>query len=128
MIEKNFKKEMQLDEYLLRNGNITMVEYVKLVGVKEAFKLWKSQDWECSFWLEGDWLECCVKHDHGCNIAKIAKSKKFRKVTDKHLKECVQKSDKGVLHKAFRWGMGNLMYLGVRGLATYRKIKGEPGY
>lgn len=81
------------------------------------------QDWECTSFFEGDWIDCCVMHDLYCVFAKLEKSEKIRKFGDRELKKCV--CGKGrLIHRI----IGNLMYAGVRGYILTKKLTGKPGY
>ena len=57
----------------------------------------------CTFWLDGNWVKCCLKHDTAYAHGGTRKQRKF---ADKQLKICVSKKGHPI--------MANLMYFAVR--------------
>ena len=71
------------------------------------------QDNRCSYFPNGNWLECCVWHDLVCEDSRLQKSSSMRLKADKALRTCV--SAKG--HPA----VALIMYIGCR---VYVNLKG----
>ena len=63
-------------------------------------------DIRCTFFPDGNWMECCVAHDYGCADAECQRSAEMRLAADQGLRRCVTK--KG--HPIIAW----IMFLGVR--------------
>lgn len=71
------------------------------------------QDNRCTFFISGNWLECCIWHDLSCEDSRLQKSASMRLKADKALMACV--SAKG--HPVISW----IMYAGCR---FYVNLKG----
>lgn len=57
----------------------------------------------CSFWFDGDWKICCLRHD---KLYAAGGTKQQRKFVDKLLRRCVLKKGHPI--------MAQVMYFGVR--------------
>ena len=47
------------------------------------------QDGKCTWWLQGNWQDCCCQHDIGCLIAEIKENPWRRLEADLQLARCV---------------------------------------
>ena len=70
------------------------------------------QDNRCSYFPNGNWLECCQSHDYAVADAECQRSSSMRLKADKALRTCV--AAKG--HPAFAL----IMYIGVRAWANLK--------
>ena len=66
----------------------------------------KMIDGRCTFFFNGNWLECCVWHDLMCADAWLRRSAAMRLEADRELRRCV--TAKG------RPAIAAIMYAGVR--------------
>jgi len=49
----------------------------------------EGQDNRCTYWPNGNWLECCRAHDYQCADSECQKSSVMRLKADQDLKKCV---------------------------------------
>lgn len=60
----------------------------------------------CTFWIEGNWTECCSLHDRRYENRRLT-----RKQADELLFRCVKRKSNRV--------MASIMYIGVRAFGWY---------
>ena len=63
----------------------------------------------CTCFFEGDWSDCCYRHDEDCLMAIEYLSSTMRYVADIKLKHCVEKKGHPIIAR--------IMYCGVRAWA-----------
>lgn len=89
---------------------------------------WKPEDSDgCTFWPDGDWLDCCLEHDEAYAAGG---SWLERLKADWKLANCVHKKGKRARCRACRTVMGVLMFGGTRilgiGLWPWHHVWGKP--
>jgi len=71
-----------------------------------------SQDDRCTWFPNGNWIECCRDHDYGCADAECQQSAAMRLAADRELLRCVTAKGHPVIAR--------IMYLGVRAWAILK--------
>jgi len=82
-----------------------------LLNMYQQIRIWSEglemgQDNRCTFFFNGNWLECCRAHDYDCADAEAMQSRAMRMKADADLKKCV--TGKG--HPIIAW----IMFMGCR--------------